>query len=109
MSSVPLCATRDDDLTLNRRFTTLAPWREDLMEVQMAEEAWRGVGTVFVFEAGHIVVREESDVFTALTGVDTGGAFGVFVVGLGVEGYALEMFTALVTGEAFRVEAGTTC
>ena len=44
------------------------------MEVQLAEEAWGGVGAVFVFEAGHVIGRrvggKESDIFTVSAGVD---------------------------------------
>jgi len=32
-------------------------------------------------------------------------ALGVLVRGFGIEGYAFEMLTTLIAGEAFRVEA----
>jgi hypothetical protein len=39
--------------------------------------------------------------------LDPCDAFGAFVVGFGVEGYAFEMLAAVVAHEALRVEAGS--
>lgn len=113
VSCVPLGAARDNDLALDRRLARFTPWGEEFVEIEVAEEAWGWVGTVFVLKALHVVwcgVRGEvGDVFAALAGVNAGGAFGVLVLRLGVEGDAFEVLAALVAGKAFRVEARSAC
>lgn len=55
VASVPFRAARDDDLALNGRLARLAPRREELVEVEVAEETLAFVCAVFSFEARHVV------------------------------------------------------
>lgn len=57
VASVPLGATRNNHLALNRRLTALAAGRKELVEVEVAVEAEGFVGAVLVFEARHVVGR----------------------------------------------------
>jgi hypothetical protein len=92
MSGMPFCTASNDDFTFNGCLAALAARGEELVEVEVAVEAWGFVGTVIVLEARHVV-----------------HTFGMFVGGFWVKGYAFEVLAALVAGEAFRVEARTGC
>jgi hypothetical protein len=113
MSGMPFCTASNDDFTFNGCLAALAARGEELVEVEVAVEAWGFVGTVIVLEARHVVccgVRGEVGYVSAgETGADAVHTFGMFVGGFWVKGYAFEMLAALVAGEAFRVEARTGC
>jgi hypothetical protein len=109
VAGVPLGAARDDDFALDGCLARLAAGREELVEVERAEEALRWVRAVFGFEARHVVGRrvrgEEREVDAALARADALGALCVLFVGLRIEGDAFELLAALVAREALRVEA----
>ena len=79
------------------------------MEVEVAVEAWRFISAIIILETRHVVCGgvggEIRDVGAGKTGADAVDAFGVFVRRFRVEGYAFEVLSTLVAGEAFRVEA----
>lgn len=106
---MPLRTTRNNNFPLDRRLAALAARREQLVEVEVAEEALGLVEAVRSFEAlqvvGREIVRGEGDVGAGLAGADAGDALGVFGFGLGIEGDAFKMFAAVVADEAFGVEA----
>ena len=109
VSDVPLGAARDHDLALDGRLARLAPRREHLVEVEVAVEPEALVEPVLVLEPLHVFVRgvrvQHGEVLAALAGLDPADALRVFVGGLRVEGYALEVLAAVVALEAFGVEA----
>ena len=111
MTSMPFRAAGNDNLALYGCLAALAARGEELVEVEMAVEAWRFVGAVVVLETCHVICgrvgREVGDVGARETGADAVDAFGVFVGGFRVKGYAFEVLAALVAGEAFGMEAGT--
>jgi hypothetical protein len=80
-----------------------------LVEIKMAKEAWRGVGSIFVLKTRHVIrggVRgEKGNIFATLSSVDACCALGKLVLGLRVEGDAFEVFAARVACEALRVKA----
>lgn len=113
VTGMPFCAARDDDFALDGRLARLAAWREELVEVEVAEESLAFICAVLGFEARHVVGGgvggQHGDVVAREAGADALDALGEFVCWLGVEGDALEMFSALVAGEAFWVETNTAC
>ena len=110
MTSMPFRAASDDDLAFDWRFATFATRGEELMEVEVAVEAWRFINAIIILETRHVVCGgvggEIRDVGAGKTGADAVDAFGVFVRRFRVEGYAFEVLSTLVAGEAFGMEAG---
>lgn len=109
VARVPLGATGDDYLALNRGSAALAPWAKALVEVQVAVEPRRLVSAVLVLQPLHLLRRvpagEEGDVLARRAGADAVHARGVLGAGFWVEGHALELLAALVAAEALWVEA----
>lgn len=113
VTRVPLRTTRDNDLSLNRRRATLTPGTETLVEIQMAVEPRRLVGSIPLLQLRHFLRRvpagQELDVLAALAGADALNASAVFGRGFRVEGDAFEFLAALVAAEAVGVEATASC
>lgn len=113
VAGVPFCAAGDNHLAFNGRLAALAAWRKEFVEIQVAVEARGLVGPVFMLKTSHVLGRgmrgEEWDVDTQETGTNTLHTLGMLVGGLWVEGYTLEVLTALVTTEAFGMEARACC
>lgn len=109
VTRVPLGATRHDDLALDGGLAALAARGEALVEVEVAVEPRRGIGAVLFLEPAHhffaLPAGEDGEVETALACDDALTPRGVFEGGFGVEGYAFELFAALVAGETGGVEA----
>lgn len=83
------------------------------MEVEVAVETERFVGTVFIGEARHVVRRgmrgQVSNVLSRHAGTNAPHAFTVLVGWLWVKGNAFKVLAALVAGEAVGVEAEPCC
>lgn len=107
VARMPLRAARDDDLALDGRLTGLAARGEELVEVEMAVEAERGVAVVeFLLQElvlGHVELVVEGQALPA--GVDPGEALPALSFGLRVEGNEFEIGVALMADEAVGVEA----
>lgn len=106
---MPFRTTRYNDFAFDGRLAALASRREELVEVEMAVEAWRFVCAVIVLEARHVVsgsMRGEIGyVLAGKAGAYSVNALGVLVRGLGVEGYAFEVLATLIASEALGMEA----
>jgi len=90
MAHVPLGAARDHHLALDGRLAALAARAEELVEVEVAEEAQRFVAVGF-FQGVHVllgVAWGNLEFETLLTLVDPREALGALLVGFWVEGYA---------------------
>lgn len=109
VACVPLGAARDNHLALDGRLARFAARGEELVEVERAEEALRRVDAVFGLQACHVVGRgmrvEEGEVDAGLARTDALTAFGVFGIGLWVEGDTFELLTTLIARETLWVEA----
>lgn len=86
MPNMPFSAGCDDHLSFDRRLAAFAARAEELVEIEVA------VKSQFTF---NIIVRDAVSF----------EAFHSFVLGLGVEGNTLKRCGAMVTGEAFWMEA----
>jgi hypothetical protein len=102
VSSVPLSATRNNDLALDRGLAALAPRAEELMVIQVAVEPQAFVAIVFSSAARSSIV----DMMPGHTVSDPVDAVQAVGLGLRVEGHAFETLAAVVAAEAFGVEAG---
>jgi hypothetical protein len=111
VTSMPFRTASNDNLALNGRLAALAARGEELVEVEMAVEAWRFVCAVVMLETRHVVGGgvggKEGDIGAGEAGANALDTFGMFVRGFRVEGYAFEVLAALVAGEAFGMEAGS--
>lgn len=111
VADVPFGAAGDDDFALDGRFAALAARAEELVEVEVAVEAERGVAVgdfelqrfvcIHVFVTGEMSSRASRSY--ALH------AFASLLLGLRVEGDEFEVGVAFVADEAFGVEALACC
>lgn len=111
MTRMPLRATRNHDLPLNRGLTTLTPGTKTLMKVQMAVKSRTLIAPILLLKLPHFFRRlpagQERDILAALACADAVAACGVLCGRFGVEGDAFQLLAALVAAEAFGVETAS--
>lgn len=100
MAHMPLRAARYNDLSLDWRLAALAAGAEELVVVQVAVEPHSFIAVIrFGDTLAHL------DVLAVPAPPDTVEALGTLVLGLRIEGYALEALAAVVADETLRMEA----